>query len=137
MPGIDTITRYLRNGVELDHDSWTAKLNSDMCAHRQQVRRVQECAVMFDLWNRDKVEVNNNIYEVRIDYIFDTAKNVMEEMSKLGHRGECIMLDVLQAIPEDLASQLIPYIPNMRRSDDGKFILEDAGKSSRVVGYNT
>lgn len=138
---MDTITRYLRNGEQLDQHEWRQLLKSDLDSHVNSVkhmpRSTAEGAVMFDIWNRHKVSVNGSIYEVRIDYVFDTASDVMADIFKLGDRAHLVIMELFNRLPDDLVSQVVEYIPDMVRDKRGKFVLMDNGKDRHTVRYYT
>lgn len=138
---MDTVTRYLRNGEQLDQHEWSEALKADLDSHVNSVKHMPKSAaagaVMFDIWSRHKVPVNGSLYEVRIDYVFDTASDVIRDIFKLGDRADLIIIELFQRLPDDLVAEVVEYIPDMVRDKRGKFVLMDNGKDRHTVHYDT
>lgn len=122
---MDYITTYFRDGKQVSHEEWNRMLEEDIKKENEYSTWDIYGAVCTVIGEGRDVEVNGHDYSSRTDYVYDTAKELIEDMIFDGR--SCELIEAITALSEEEAEMFVKYIDRVKKNEQ-KFILEDDGE---------
>lgn len=119
---MDYITTYFRDGEQLSHEEWNKMLEEDIEKENEHSTWDVSSVICSDIGEGRDVEVNGHDYSIRTDYVYDTAKELLEDMIFDGKSYE--LIEAVKSLSEEEAKIFIKHIERVKKSGQ-KFILED------------
>lgn len=116
------ITTYFRDNKELSHDEWSKMFKEDLRKENESSNWDISGAVYADLGNGRDIELNGHYYESRTDALYDSAKELFDDLMYDGHQD--VILDVLNEMTEE---EIFKIISKMKcvKAKDNKLLLKD------------
>ena len=123
MKYIDT---YFRDGKELSSEEWSQMLKIDL-EIEQKSRNWDVAGVVYsDIGNGRDVEVNGHYYEQRTDFLYDSAKELFEDLMFEGHYD--LIIDVLNEMDEEEIFTILSKSKCINVKENKKLLLKDEKK---------
>ena len=116
------INHYYRNDKELSYEEWINQFKSDL--DKENERRTWDIsgAVWTDYGNGRDIELNGYVYKHRVEYVYNTAKELLEDMIFNGI--DCELIEAIKSFSEEEAKMFVKHMDRVKK-DGQKFILED------------
>ena len=118
----DCIHHYFRDDEELSYEDWNLLFDKDLDAESEKYDWDVRSVVYTDYGNGRDIDLNGHEYKSRTDCVYDTAKELLEDMIFDGNQSE--LIDAIQGLPEEEAARFVSYLNRAQRNKD-KFILKD------------
>lgn len=118
----ECIHHYYRNDNELSYEEWINLFHIDLDIENENSTWDIRGAVWADYGNGRDIELNGHMYKCRIDWVYDTAKELLDDMIDNGEDYE--LVNAIKSLSEEEATMFIKYI-DRAKSNEQKFILED------------
>ena len=119
---MDYITTYFRDGKQVSHEEWNRMLKEDTKKENEYSTWDISGVICTDIGEGRDVEVNGHDYSSRTDSVYDTAKELLEDMIFDGRSYE--LIEAITALSEEEARVFIKYIDSVKTNEQ-KFILEE------------
>lgn len=120
---MDYITTYFRDEKQVSKEEWNKMLEEDIEKENEHSTWDISGVICTDIGEGRDVQVNGHDYSSRTDYIYDTAKELIEDMILDGR--SCELIEAITAFSEEEARAFIKHIDGVKTNEQ-KFILEDA-----------
>lgn len=118
----DWIHHYYRDDKELPYEEWIKLFKEDLEKEAESRTWNIRGAVWTDYGNGRDQDLNGHEYKRRTDEVYDTAKELLEDMILYGKH--CELIDVIESLSEDEAQMIVKHIDRAKRNGQ-KFVLED------------
>ena len=118
----DWIHHYYRDDEELPYEKWIKLFREDLDKEAEQYEWDVRSAVWTDYGNGRDLDLNGHEYKTRTDEVYDTAKELLEDMIFDGKHSE--LIDAIESLTEAEAEMFVKYIDRVKKNEQ-KFILED------------
>lgn len=90
---------YFKDGTEVSCEEWYAMINEDIEKVQEQHSAFWVSAVHSDLSNGRDVQINGHNYQQRTNILYDSAKELFEDLMFDGHYD--VIVDVLKEMTEE------------------------------------
>lgn len=129
----ECIYHYFRDGVEIQHDEFQRLFDEDLDIEDTQCRELCGYSIKYivlsDFGEGHDCTLNGHVYGCRCDYIYDSAKELLEDMIDEGYHGE--LFDAMKLLSEEDAKCLARKLSRVH-VDGHKFILADPNDESGI-----
>ena len=116
------IHHYYRDDKGLPHEEWIKLFKADLEKEAEDCTWNIRSAVWTDYGNGRDSYLNGHEYKSRTDVVYDTAKELLEDMISDGKHYE--LIEAIESLSEKEARVFIGYIGRVKKNGP-KFILED------------
>lgn len=118
------ITIYLRDNQQISHEEWRNLLKEDVKKDEEKYSWNVSGAIFSDLANGREVEVNGHYYNSKTDIVYETAKELFEDLIFEGHYD--LFFDVLKEMNEEEIFQIVSKMKCVKVDQEAKtLILKD------------
>ena len=116
------IVTHLRDGKELSFEEWKKMFDEDLDKENESLTWDISGAVYSDLGNGRDIDLNGHYYERKTDKLYDSAKELFEDLMDDGHYH--VIFDVLKEMSEE---EIFNIVSKMQCVDvkDSKCLLKD------------
>ena len=118
----DRINHFYRDDEELPYDEWIELFKADLDKEAEGHTWNIKSAVWTDYSNGRDCYLNGHVYKSRTDYVYNTAKDLLDDMAFEGKHYE--LLKAIESLSEEEAKIFVKHIERVKKSGQ-KFILED------------
>lgn len=120
MKYIDT---YFRDGTKVSCEEWSQMLKIDL-EIEQKSRSWDVAGVVYsDIGNGRDVEVNGHYYQQRTDFLYDSAKELFEDLMFDGHYD--MIIDVLKEMTEEEVFNILSKSKCIHVKENRQLLLKD------------
>ena len=116
------ITTYLRDDKELSVEEWKKMFKEDLDKENESLTWDISGAVYSDLANGRDMDLNGHYYERKTDRLYDSAKELFEDLIDDGHYD--VIFDVLKEMSEKEIFYIVSKIQCVNITDN-KLLLKD------------
>ena len=116
------ITTYLRDGKELSVEEWKKMFEEDLDKENESLTWDISGAVYSDLANGRDMDLNGHYYERKTDRLYDSAKELFEDLIDDGHYD--VIFDVLKEMSEKEIFYIVSKMQCVNITDN-KLLLKD------------
>lgn len=116
------ITIYFRDEKQVSHEEWNKMLKEDIEKENEYFTWNISDAVYSDIGNGRDIEVNGHDYSIRTDLLYDSAKELFNDLMFDGHYDE--IFDVLKEMTEEEIFNIVSKIKCVNIKDN-KLLLKD------------
>ena len=116
------INRYYRDDQELPYEEWIDAFKADLDKEAEGCTWDIRSAVWSDYGNGRDCELNKHEYKVRTHWIYDIAKELLDDMLAEGKYAE--LLAAIELLTENEAEMFVRHIRRVKRREQ-KYVLED------------
>lgn len=120
MKCIDT---YFRDGKELSGEEWIKMLKQDSEIEQQSRSWDVFGVLLSDIDKGRDVEVNGHYYEQRTDFLYETAKELFEDLLFEGHHD--VIIDALERVTEEELFNVLSKSKYIDIKVNKKLLLKD------------
>lgn len=120
MKYIDT---YFRDGTKVSCKEWYAMINEDIEKVQEQHSVFWSQAVRSDLCNGRDVKINGHDYQQRTDILYDSAKELFEDLMFEGHYD--MIIDVLKEMTEEEVFNILSRSKCISVKENRQLLLKD------------
>lgn len=119
---IEYITTHSRDGKQVSAEEWSKMLKEDLAKENESLIWDISGAVYSDLGNGRDVELNGHYYERRTNMLYDSAKELFDDLMSEGQYD--VILDTLKEMTEE---EIFSIVSKMKRVtiEDEKLLLKD------------
>lgn len=96
---IEYITTHLRDGKQVSNEEWNKMLKEDLAKENESLTWDISGAVYSDLGNGRDVELNGHYYERRTNMLYDSAKELFDDLMSEGQYD--VILDALKEMTDE------------------------------------
>ena len=119
---MDLISRYYRDDKEFPYEEFVRLFKEDLEEENKNREWDIRHYALTDFNNGRDSYINGHEYKFRTDYVYNTAKDLLNSMIWEGFEAEVI--DAIESLSEEEAEMLVKYIDRAKK-DKEKFILKD------------
>lgn len=119
---VEYITTYYRDGEPISHEEWSKMLDNDIKEENKYSTWNIAGAVYTDIGNGRDIEVNGHEYIGRTSLLYDSAKELLNDLMWEGHYEG--IFDVLKQMTEEEVFNIVSKIEYVN-IQDGKLLLKD------------
>lgn len=116
------ITTYIRDGNELSFEEWHKMFDEDLNKENESLTWDISGAVYSDLANGRDMDLNGHYYERKTDRLYDSAKELFEDLIDDGHYD--VVFDVLKEMSEKEIFYIVSKMQCVNITDN-KLLLKD------------
>lgn len=116
------IERWLRDGTEISKSAWHRLIQEDINVENSESTWDITATVNTDIGNGREIELNGHLYQTKTDMLYDTAKELFDELYVCGDYD--IIIEILQQLSEE---ELAAFFTKSERIAvvNGKFVYKD------------
>ncbi len=119
---VEYITTYSRDGKQVSNEEWSKMLKEDLVKENESLTWDISSAVYSDLGNGRDVELNGHYYERRTDMLYDSAKELFDDLMSEGQYD--VILDALKEMAEEEIYNIVLKMKCVT-VEDRKLLLKD------------
>lgn len=111
------IYTYFRNGKELPNNEWEEMLKKDFQNDSCYSKNKDRIGIVYsDLEKGYKMEINNNFYQYKINYLYDSAKELFDDLRFDGMLFD-IIVDAMEQMTEEELFNILSKSKNIDIKD--------------------
>lgn len=119
---VEYITTHLRDGEQVSNEEWSEMLKEDLAKENESLTWDISGAIFSDLGNGRDVELNGHYYESRINMLYDSAKELFDDLMSEGQYD--VILDTLKEMSEEEIFNIVSKMKCVITKDE-KLLLKD------------
>lgn len=119
---VEYITTHLRDGEQVSNEEWSKMLKEDLAKENESLTWDISGAIFSDLGNGRDVELNGHYYESRTNMLYDSAKELFDDLMSEGQYD--VILDTLKEMSEEEIFNIVSKMKCVITKDE-KLLLKD------------
>ena len=119
---VEYITTHLRDGEQVSNEEWSEMLKEDLAKENESLTWDISGAIFSDLGNGRDVELNGHYYESRTNMLYDSAKELFDDLMSEGQYD--VILDTLKEMSEEEIFNIVSKMKCVITKDE-KLLLKD------------
>lgn len=119
---VEYITTHLRDGEQVSNEEWSKMLKEDLAKENESLTWDISGAIFSDLGNGRDVELNGHYYENRTNMLYDSAKELFDDLMSEGQYD--VILDTLKEMSEEEIFNIVSKMKCVIAKDE-KLLLKD------------